>query len=180
MYKRLYIFVEGSDDGNFFNDIIKPLFENKYDCVDIVPHAQKPPKTTRNFIKSIKSMSSDNFVADYIFVTDINNAPCITFRKRKKRNKIRNIDDGKIMVIIKEIEDWYLSGLDDACCKKCRIPTHHTTDGITKEQFDSLMPKKFEGSRIYFLQEILKYFQTEVAKQKNKSFKYFTEKHICS
>ncbi len=180
MYKRLYILIEGPDDGNFFNGVVKPLFESKYDWVDIVPQAQNPPKITRKFIDCINSMSSANLVADYILVTDINDAPCITFRKQKKRNKLRNIDDNKIMVIIKEIEGWYLAGLDDASCKKCRIPAHHTTDDITKEQFNALIPKKFGGSRIDFLQEILKYFQEEIAKYKNNSFKYFTEKHVYS
>lgn len=175
MYRRLYILIEGSDGGNFFNGIIKPLFEKKYDWVNIVPHAQKPPKITRQFINCINSMSSDNLVADYIFVTDINDAPCITHRKQTTQNKISNIDKDKIMIIRKEIEGWYLAGLDNACCKKCRIPTFNATENITKEQFNSLMPKKYEGSRIDFLQEILKYFQVEIAKQKNESFRYFLE-----
>jgi len=179
MYKSFFIFVEGQDDGGFFRRIIKPLFEEKYDYhVGIWEHAQKSPKVTRTFINNIKAMSSDYLVADYVYVTDFNDAPCITFRKQAKQRKLNNIDKGKIIVVIKEIEGWYLAGLDDVCSKKCKIPPYNLTDDITKEQFNSLIPKKFQPSRIAFLQEILKYFRIEVAKQKNESFRYFIEDFI--
>lgn len=177
MYRRLFILIEGPDDGGFFRRIIKPIFEYRYDYVDILEHAQKPPKITKNFIDNINSMSSDELVADYIFVTDINDAPCITFRKQAKQSKLKNLDQGKIIVVIKEIESWYLAGLDNTCSKKCGIRPCNSTDAIIKEQFDNMTPKKFSSSRIDFLQEILKYFQVEIARQKNKSFRYFLEKY---
>lgn len=179
MYRRLFILVEGQDDGRFFRRIIKPIFGGKYDFVNLWESAQKSPKSTRRFVDSINAMSSDYLVADYIFATDINDAPCITHRKQAKQDKINNIDKDKIIVVIKEIESWYLAGLDDMCSKKCRIPLCNTTDHITKKQFNNLIPKKFQSSRIDFLQEILKYFQVEIAKQKNKSFRYFLDKHDC-
>lgn len=172
MYKVLYILIEGADDGRFFNRIVKPLFEGKYDYVGIWEHAQKIPKQTRNFVRSIKAMSGH-----YIFVTDIDNSPCVTHRKDAKRQKLENLDKDRIVVVKREIESWYLAGLDETCCRKCRIPHFNMTDNITKEQFDNLIPRKFESSRIDFLKEILKYHQVEIAKQKNKSFRYFLEKH---
>lgn len=178
MYKRLFILIEGSDDGRFFNRIIKPVFQTKYNHVDLWEHAEKSPKSTRQFIDSINSMSSGYLVADYIFVTDINAAPCITYRKQAKQDKFNNVDKDKIIVVIKEIESWYLAGLDDVCSRKYGIRHCRTTDTITKEQFNNLIPKRFEASRIVFLQEILKYFQIEVAKQKNESFRYFIEDFI--
>ncbi|OGW18585.1 MAG: hypothetical protein A3G93_11920 [Nitrospinae bacterium RIFCSPLOWO2_12_FULL_45_22] len=44
--------------------------------------------------------------------------------------------------------------------------------------FNRLIPNKFD-SRIDFMLEILKYFSMGIAKQKNKSFSYFLERHIC-
>ena len=58
---------------------------------------------------------------------------------------------------------------------KKKIPD--TTDTVTKEQFYNLMPKKFD-SKIDFMREILKNFSIEIAKKKNKSFKYFVENMI--
>lgn len=81
-------------------------------------------------------------------------------------------------MVIKKIESWYLAGLDDSPCKQLGIPSYTNTEDITKEQFNRLMSKKFD-SRIDFMQEILKYFQVEIAKQKNKSFNYLLEKHDC-
>ena len=173
MYKRLFILIEGPDDGRFFQLIIKPLFEIKYSNVVIWEHASKSPQKTKNLINSINAMPSD-----YIFVTDMNSAPCITRRKEAKLSKLNNLNKDRIIVVIKEIESWYLAGLDDLHCKKYKIPSYKFTDGITKERFDSLIPRKFGGSRIEFLQEILKYFQVKTAKQKNKSFNYFLEKHV--
>jgi len=177
MYKILFIFIEGQDDGRFFRRIIKPLFEEIYNHVGLWEYAQKSPKVTRTFINNINATSTDYLVADYVYVTDINDAPCITYRKQTKQEVFNNIDKDKIIVVIKEIESWYLAGLDEICSKKCRIPPCSTTDNIAKEQFNNLIPRKFQSSRIDFLQEILKFYQVEVAKRKNKSFKYFLQKY---
>ncbi|MBN1693577.1 MAG: hypothetical protein JW845_08505 [Dehalococcoidales bacterium] len=180
MYKRLFIIVEGPDDGRFFSRIIKPVFENNYECIDLWENAQKVYKKTCKFIRSINSMSSANFVADYIFVTDINNSPCVSHKKMIKKSQFSDLDGGKILVIKKEIESWFLAGLDRINCKKCRIPNHSDTEKISKEQFNNMIPKKFRDSRIDFLHELLNYFQIEVAKEKNASFKYFIEKYISN
>lgn len=171
-YERLFIWVEGPDDLRFFNRIIKPAFEGKYDLVEVRAYASLKKEKVGNYIRSIKAMD-----ATYFFVTDMNQAPCITTRKEEIEDTFRNVDKDKIIVVIKEIESWYLAGLDAPCCKKCRIPSRKNTDNVTKEQFDSEMPRKFEKSRIDFLQEVLKHFQVQTAKQKNESFRYFLEKH---
>ncbi len=167
-YERLFIWVEGEDDLRFFNRIIKPAFEGKYNLVEVRTYAALKRQKVSNYLRSINAMD-----AAYIFVTDMNQAPCITARKEEIEDKFRNVDKDKVIVVIKEIESWYLAGLDDACSKKCGIRPCNTTDTIIKEQFDNMTPKKFISSRIDFLQEILKYFQVEIAKQKNESFRYF-------
>ena len=71
--KKLYIWVEGDDDKRFFNGVIKSKFIKKYDSVEIVRYAHLKREKIDNFLKSIKAMS-----ANYIYVADINNAPCVT------------------------------------------------------------------------------------------------------
>lgn len=34
-YKNLYIWIEGDDDKRFFKTIIKPIFEEKYNWVEV-------------------------------------------------------------------------------------------------------------------------------------------------
>jgi len=170
-YKRLWVLLEGNDDERFFERVIKPIFENTYDFVRPWQYAQKPPKKTKNFLKSITAMHSD-----YFFWADINDLPCVTARKEKIRDKYgETVDINNLIIVIKEIESWYLAGLDDKARKELRIRTFRKTDNITKEQFDKLMPKKFD-SRIDFMVEVLNRFCVEIAKRKNSSFDYFMEK----
>ena len=114
-----------------------------------------------------------------MFVVDFNSTPCITAKKREVKGVIKNIDKDRIMVVKIEIESWYLAGLDVNSSKTLGIASCNDTNNLTKEQFDRLIPKRFD-SRIDFMQETLKHFQMKVAKQKNKSFKYFFEKHDCN
>ncbi len=169
-YKRLWVLLEGSDDERFFEKI-KPTFEKKFDFVQSWKYAQEPPKKTRNFLKSIKSMKSA-----YLFWADINSLPCISAKKdATKKIFSRRLDEDNIIVIIKEIESWYLAGLDNRSCKEIGISSFSNTDEITKERFNSLIPKKYD-SRIDFMIEILKRFSIETAKKKNRSFNYFMVK----
>ena len=95
---------------------------------------------------------------------------------KTKKIKSRLIEDDNIFVVIKEIESWYLAGLDKETLKKLGISySEKRTDLLTKERFDQLMSNKYV-SRIDFMQEILENFQVETAKQKNKSFNYFFKK----
>jgi len=172
-YKRLFIWVEGSDDKRFFDKIIKPRLQKKYNLIEVRPHAGLKNEKIDSFLRSIKAMG-----ADYIFAIDINNAPCITAKKQEIKNKIRNINENRIIVVIKEIESWYLAGLTSPISKKFKIHTFKTTKDITKEQFNYLIPKKFD-SRIDFMLEILKFFSIKNAVNKNNSFKYFIKKYNC-
>lgn len=172
-YIRLFILVEGDDDERFFEKIIEPKLQEKYNFVKTWRYATLKKEKIDNFLRSIRAMD-----ADYIYVTDINNSSCVTAKKQETQEKLRNIDGDRIIVVIKEIEGWYLGGLDNTGSQKFGIPSYSATDNITKEQFNSSIPKRFD-SRIEFLLEILKIFSIEIAKQKNGSFRYFIEKYNC-
>lgn len=105
--KLLYFFVEGADDERFFENIIKPEFEKKHHTIIMHEYAQKQNNKIEKFLNGIKAMGSD-----YIYVTDIDHTSCITSKKKKIENSIKGIDINKIIVVIKEIESWYLAGLD--------------------------------------------------------------------
>ena len=171
-YKLLFIWVEGDDDEKFFNKILVPKFQKRYSTIKIIKYATMKKERVDNYIKGIKAMR-----ADYIYLMDINDFPCITAKKEKTQKKHQNIDKDKIIVVVKEIESWYLAGLDNKVCKQLKIKNFANTDNVSKEKFNALIPKKF--SRIDFMSEILKNFSIEIAKQKNNSFQYFVEKYDC-
>ena len=170
-YKRLFIWVEGRDDELFFNIVIKPLFKQRYDQVEVRTYAEKPKEYINNFVKSIEAMQ-----ADYIFTTDINSALCVTRRKQNTQKMYRRLEADNIIVIEKEIESWYLAGLEDTGLTEGGLPVLKNTDTLAKEQFEQLMPRRFD-SRIDFMIEALKIFSLEIAKRKNRSLKYFVEKY---
>ena len=172
-YRQLFLLVEGNDDERFFQRIVKLKFKEKHDEVKIWKYAQIKNTKVDNFLKNIKEKG-----AEYIYVVDINLAPCVTNKKQEIQNKFRNVDKNKVAVVIKEIESWYLAGLDPTSAQQFKLPPFNATDRVTKEKFNTLVPKKFD-SRIDFMVEILKYFSIETAKQRNRSFRYFLEKHDC-
>jgi hypothetical protein len=90
-YRRLFIWVEGDDDVRFFDKIIKWKLQKKYNSVEIICYAALKKAKIDNFLKSIKAMN-----ADYIYATDINESPCVTAKKQKIKNVLRNIDEDKI------------------------------------------------------------------------------------
>jgi hypothetical protein len=167
----LYFFLEGNDDERLFLRVVYPLLSGKYPKIETILYAEDSPKSTRKFIKSIESAGDE-----YIFVRDLDNAPCITERKKIVASVYRADIEG-IVVVVKEIECWYLCGLDDQSCRKLGIRRQiAATDDMTKEDFDTLIPKGI--SHVEFMQQILEMHNTETGKQKNRSFKYFMENWI--
>lgn len=170
MADLLFVFVEGNDDERFFNSIIRPILQRKYSQIRFWKYAKKKFEKRKRFIKSIQSMK-----ADYMYVTDINEAPCITVKKEDIMQKI-GIGKDKIVVVVREIEGWYLAGLHAEDSKRLGIEEINDTNDITKEDFNKLIPKKIK-SRLVFMKKILRIYDTKIAKEKNKSFKYFLDNH---
>jgi hypothetical protein len=75
-----------------------------------------------------------------------------------------------------EIESWYYAGLTVETLQKLGLPSLPSTDGLTKEDFNALIPPSFD-SRIDFMFEILKSFSFETATRKNQSFHDFVSRY---
>jgi hypothetical protein len=171
MKTRIFILVEGEDDVRFFGRIIKPLLINRYDAVEIIPYASIKRTKVDNFLKSIRLMNSD-----YIFVADIDTEKSVRDKKQVLYSHFSHIDGGSIIVVIKEIESWYYAGLTHDSALSLGVPDLHLTDDLIKEDFNGLIPKKYD-SRIDFMFEILKYFSLDTARKKNHSFRFFLERY---
>jgi len=171
MKTRIFILVEGEDDVRFFGRIIKPLLINRYDAVEIIPYASIKRTKVDNFLKSIRLMNSD-----YIFVADIDAENSVRDKKQVLHSHFSHIDGGSIIVVIKEIESWYYAGLTQESVQDLEVPDIPLTDDLTKEDFNRLIPRKYD-SRIDFMFEILKYFSIDSARKKNHSFRFFIERY---
>lgn len=170
--RGLYIMVEGDDDERFFKKLIQPCLEKKYQFIKFVKYASVKNKFIINLIKSIKSD-----LGTYIFVSDINHIPCVKKKKERLLERIINLKKEKIIVVIKEIESWYLASLDSNSLKLLGLPQLRKTDNIFKEKFNYYFERTKFDSKINLMIEILKYSSIEIAEQKNQSFKYFSDKY---
>jgi hypothetical protein len=171
MKTRMFILVEGEDDVRFFGRIIKPLLIGRYDAVEIIPYASIKRSKVSSFLKSIRLMKND-----YIFVADIDTERSVRDKKQILYSHFNHIDGNNIIVVIKEIESWYYAGLSGEYAQSLSVPDLSFTDELTKEDFNSLIPPKFD-SRIDFMFEILKYFSIDTAEKKNQSFKFFITRY---
>ena len=166
--KRLHILIEGDSDKDFFDKIIKPLFCGRYRLVILWKYGERDKEEVNNYI--IKNIDKEN--DDCIFVTDSDASPS---KRLEEYDSIR--DQNRIIEVIKKIESWYIAVLTNDKCKKLGFTSPDTTDDLGKGRFKEFSKKSGFRSPKAFMQEILKDFDTEIAKQRNTSFKYFIDKY---
>jgi hypothetical protein len=171
MKKRLFILVEGEDDIRFFGRVIKPLFVSRYDSVEIIPYAGLKRQKVNNFLISIAKMRND-----YVLVADIDQERSVRDKKQVLYGWFSNVNGGNIVVVIKEIESWYYAGLSGTAAQSLGLPPLPSTDELTKEDFNGLIPSTFD-SRIDLMFEMLKSFSLETAVLQNHSFRFFVERY---
>jgi hypothetical protein len=167
----LYIWLEGDDDERFFAAVVRPLFADRYDRVEFVKYAQKSPEWRRNFLKGLERMG-----AECLYVTDLDRAPCYTFRKEAIVNRIPRLHPRRIFVVRPVIEGWYLAGLSEEAARKLRIELPRSCDECDKQKFNALIPQRYD-SRLDFTIEVLKQFSVEEARRKSTSFDYLLTRH---
>jgi len=171
MYRRIDVLVEGRDDREFFDAVIRPILEEQYQHMEVTECAGYTIEKRTNYIRSIRAMA-----AEYLFVTDINASPCVTEKKERKIDQHRGIIDADRLIVVRsEIASWYLVGLNDVACAGLGIASLPQTDDVTKEQFRDMVPGQFSGSVVDFMKEILKAFRLDVAREKNRSFCYLMD-----
>jgi hypothetical protein len=186
-FKQLTIFVEGEYDEIFFDQIVKKMLErtNTYDNISVFKWCRKEKELIKNFVQSLNDMNSAESQYDYIFVTDFDppNIKCVSQRKEIVCGKFCTILPEKIIVVINEIEGWYLAGISEKNRKKLGINSEkfHSIDPntVVKEIFEiHIKPKK--KSKLEFMLDVVKVFDVYTARKRNDSFNYFFEHYLES
>ncbi|MFW6238499.1 MAG: hypothetical protein ACOC5A_04645 [Halanaerobiales bacterium] len=172
--ETLYILVEGNDDERFFRGVMKTEFLRKYDKIKIWQHAQRSHEDKMKFIRALNTMRQD-----YIYVEDLDEVPTLARKKKKIVGIFDELERERIVIVVKEIEGWYLAGLDQKSCERLGLEYLEKTDDIYKEDFNDLIPHSFR-SRIDFMQEIIKEFSLNTGVKKNRSLSYFVSKFLPS
>ncbi len=114
--------------------------------------------------------------ADHLLFGDIDERPCVTVTKETITNRFAGLTWDRIVVVRREIEAWYLAGLDEASWHDLGLDRVRNIDEATKEQFDRIVGGKVNHTNAMI--EILKHYDVEVARQRSRSFAYFWDKHV--
>ena len=169
-YRQLFIWVEGEDDRRLLEQVKEELFGAKYDWIRVLPYAQEKPEKVCAFVQSIERMG-----AEYIFLRDLNSAPCVSERKRSTCRDWEGVDGERIVVIAPEVESWYGAGLAPSAWQELGVRRPPSLSRLTKEKFETLRPPRF-GSGLDFKIEMLKRFSVQTAKANSASFAYLVRK----
>jgi len=168
IYKKIVIFVEGVNDKRFFEKILRNRFERRYEGYNyhIIKYSQKSDEKKNKLINSFKEMNSKIFL-----FTDFDNGPCNSEIKSNIRRHV-NLSDDKIFIIKKEIESWYLAGLNQQFLKSIGInEVFNNTEDISKGRFEALILGKS-----YLKIEMLNNYNFRLAMRRNSTFRYVIEK----
>ncbi|MDD1673728.1 MAG: hypothetical protein LUP99_04890 [Methanomicrobiales archaeon] len=136
-------------------------------------YAREKRTRTLKFIMSLRRMG-----VDFIFVRDIDTATSVGAKKREIReNYEHSIPDQIIVIVVMEIESWYMAGPDPDYLSYLGIRSDdESTDNLTKEAFNRLIPPPM--SRIEFLNELMEHYLIERGTSRNTSFRYFVRHWI--
>lgn len=176
MANVLHVLIEGGRDESLIDRVIKPwlVSKGKYQDVDTFAYANRKKEIIENYIRSLKEKDED-----ILCLTDSTHAPCISGRiELLIRNEIGPFDPKAIIVIVKEIEAWYLAGVDTQCCRRIRIPYEPRTDHIIKEEFHHIIAKSKYRTRPACRSEMLRNFNIPLASERNKSFYRFYSRYL--
>jgi hypothetical protein len=111
-------------------------------------------------------------------MTDKDTSDCITKRKKKLSSVYEEVEEKNILIVIKEIEAWYLAGVGKQFAKKHNLKIPSNTDEINKTKFKVILKSSDFDEGLDMMQEIAKRFDIELAKKRNTSFSYFWNKYL--
>lgn len=169
--RRLFLLVEGNDDERFFSRIIVPLLAPRYRSVKLIKYACMKSNRVCRFIRSIHRSGDEVLV-----VADIDKAPVVAAKKQILMERFCVVKPAEILVIIQEIESWYLAGLETSDAHLLGVQPFSSTDQVTKEIFNETIPPHYL-SRISYMLEILSRFSIPAACRKNRSFHYYMNRN---
>ena len=162
----LFFFYEGPSDARYIDAILRPIALDRYKWVGKYMYACKKTRQVCGCLNGLP-----NIDADYVFLTDKDDSPCISHRQLSIIGRYPPLVQRQVVVAVAEIESWYIAGVTDQSAAQLGIAPIRRTEGITKEGLARITPRAFD-SRIDFMSEILNKYSLDIARQRNASLDY--------
>jgi len=167
MGKLLHVLVEGDCDEDFVNAVIHPWLvgRGRYDEVIPFKYANRRKQVVEDYVWVVTRRGED-----LLCLTDLTHARCVPERMRQLiDHEIGTFDPAMVFVVVKEIEGWYLAGVDSSGCRKMGIRYEGRTDQLKKEDFNGVIAKSKFRPRSACRYEMLKNYDLELAATRNGS-----------
>ncbi|KAF5073226.1 hypothetical protein DSECCO2_193480 [anaerobic digester metagenome] len=168
---RINIFVEGSDDVRFFQHTLVPVLRTHYDEIRLIPYASLRRVVVDRLIRGIERMGGE-----YVIVADIDAEPSVRSKKGVILRRYQRAEPGAIAVVVMEIESWYVAGADDDFLLGCGVTPFGATDRLTKEEFNTLIPRRYI-SRVEFMLDLLEQYSLDRGADRNQSLGFFLHRY---
>src|SRR5664280_1730503 len=121
---RLYIFVEGDDDKRLFDQVMKRKLELEFRPVHIIKYAEMANRKVNEFLAAAYESQSR-----VIFAADIDKSTNPAGCRSRCCSSYSQLHGGDVVCIVREIEGWYLAGLDEKLLRVC-VGVPVSTDGV--------------------------------------------------
>jgi len=174
MAASVAVFLEGHDDREFFESVLRAELAKKYGTIETYLYAQLGSRDLRGMVETWSKPGRD-----YIVFADFDvGSTCYGVKKDALRKRIPNARGDRIAVVKIEIESWYLAGMGQDECRQLQIPYRTNTESTSKEDFERMRERSKSGSRRVFMKRMLGMFDVNTAKKHNASFEYVWDKFV--
>ncbi len=170
-----FLLVEGYTDRLFVERVLvqEALTKKPGLYVKVVEYAPRTTKRIRGIVNTAKQMG-----VHYVLLSDLDDFACYGMRRDQRVREFPCLDPSRVVVVNCEIESWYLAGVSPADCLKMGVPFVAQADGITKERFSEMRPRRFNDN-LDFMLAILDHYSLSYAVSENRSasLSYFCARH---
>jgi hypothetical protein len=163
--------IEGPDDEAFILEVVRPAVFSDFNF-DFYHHAKKDNRALRQYIRNHRNIGFDT----YLFLHD-HDKPliCNTNRKSQLLLKYPGVDAARLVLVVIEIESWYIAGVDIRLIPKGRRWTTNI-EKVNKDKFSAIGKANGFGNTAAFRRFCLDNYDLELALSKSPSLRYLVGK----
>jgi hypothetical protein len=110
-------------------------------------------------------------------LADLRTSPCISAAKERAKRGFDNAQvEGRTIIVVPEIEAWYVGAMTAQFCQQHEIAISTDISAMDKAAFENLRQQANFSSGLDFMKEILKQYDLVLARGRNPSLDYFCQR----